>query len=247
MPTANANGNGIGMTPTSGSGFSPLNISGLDFWLRADAETYNTGTTPATDGQAVTTWGDQSANNNDAAAVLTQKPLWRATGGANSKPAVEFDGSDDVMTFGTNITGNTKTIIAVLNHTAILGGYSAALRLDSLYLLLELTTVGNVWGTYLTGNVSSGVTLNSTFVVISMVVRAANDVDLVTNGSLVNVTTGTSFNISTTISTIGASATALQPMTGKICEMITYDSALSNSNRRNVEVYLGSKYGIAIS
>jgi hypothetical protein len=74
--------------------FSPDDISGLVLWLDADAiEGLN-------DGDPVTTWEDQSGNNNDATqSSASAKPTYQ-TNELNGKPIVRWDGTDDYMTLG---------------------------------------------------------------------------------------------------------------------------------------------------
>ncbi len=73
---------------------TPGNVQdGLSLWLKADAETYNepTGTTPATDGNEVDYWGDQSRNNFDAVegSNTANRPTWIETD-VNFNPTIRF-------------------------------------------------------------------------------------------------------------------------------------------------------------
>lgn len=68
------------------------------------------------DGTAVSTWGDRSGNNNDFTEA-TNQPTFKASW-LNGKPAVEFDGADDVMSdsdFFSNVdfSGKEVTMIVV--------------------------------------------------------------------------------------------------------------------------------------
>lgn len=47
------------------------------------------------DGHAVGTWSDAISGCDFVQATGSKQPLYRATGGSNSRPAVEFDGNDD--------------------------------------------------------------------------------------------------------------------------------------------------------
>ena len=56
---------------------TPGNVQdGLSLWLKADAEAFSTGTTLATNGQAVVSWGDQSRNNFDANEDTNRNPSY---------------------------------------------------------------------------------------------------------------------------------------------------------------------------
>lgn len=51
-----------------------------------------------TDGASVQTWTDWSGNSNSPTqAVAGKRPIYHATGGANSKPYVQADGTDDEL------------------------------------------------------------------------------------------------------------------------------------------------------
>lgn len=80
------------LTIGSSAPFVPTDISGLSLWLKADdaATVLNTG------GQ-VDQWNDKSGNSNNATATLTQRPI-TGTRTINSKNAIDFDGTVDIMT-----------------------------------------------------------------------------------------------------------------------------------------------------
>ncbi|MCE7996546.1 MAG: T9SS type A sorting domain-containing protein [Roseivirga sp.] len=79
---------------------------GLALWLKADAETFNTGTTLATNGQTVETWADQSRSDFDATndgGVTNRAPTWVETD-VNFNPGLNWNaGADEIgFTLGSN-------------------------------------------------------------------------------------------------------------------------------------------------
>jgi hypothetical protein len=69
--------------------FTPADLPGLTGWFRGS----NIG---VSDGASVSTWSDESGNENDANQVTSvNQPVFRAIGGANSLPCVEFNKSVD--------------------------------------------------------------------------------------------------------------------------------------------------------
>lgn len=86
---------------------TPGNVQdGLALWLKADAETFNTGTTLATDGQTVETWADQSRSDFDATndgGVTNRAPTWVETD-VNFNPGLNWNaGTDEIgFTLGSN-------------------------------------------------------------------------------------------------------------------------------------------------
>jgi len=84
---------------------TPGNVQdGLALWLKADTEAFNTGTTPATNGQDVNTWGDQSRSDFDAiSGGNTTRPTW-IENDVNFNPGLDFPtGNNDI---GFNLGSN---------------------------------------------------------------------------------------------------------------------------------------------
>lgn len=83
--------------------FSPLDIAGLQLWLRADAGAYQDAamTTPAVlDADPVGGWADQSGNGNHVTqATAGSRPILKLAI-QNGLPVVRFDGADDYMSGG---------------------------------------------------------------------------------------------------------------------------------------------------
>lgn len=220
------------------TGAQPDTISGLQLWLKADA------ITGLNDGDSVTTWTDSSGNSNDATqSTAANKPTYK-TSIINSKPVVRFDGSNDILSLGTNITATGATIISVANNT---DGASCTRTLFNAYAISLYTCLNNTqWSVYASQSVTSGSQLDSTHSVLSAVIRSFNDIDLVTNGSSVNKTNGTGWP-SRGSSAVGADPTNVQNHAGDIAELIVYNSALSTTNRSRLENYLRDKYAITVS
>jgi len=83
---------------------TPGNVQdGLSLWIKADAETYNTGTTDATDGQTVATWGDQSRNDFDALNNGNRGPLY-VENSVNFNPGLNWNAGTN--TVGFNLVDN---------------------------------------------------------------------------------------------------------------------------------------------
>jgi len=102
----------------------PNALSGLVFWVKADA-----GTTTNASGQ-VTAWADQSGRGNDASAAAANAPdLVVSEPGLNNQPTLRFNGTSQRMSVVNRILTNGIvgcTVIAmakadVKNNTAIIG------------------------------------------------------------------------------------------------------------------------------
>ncbi len=105
---------------------------GLALWLKADAETFNTGTTLATNGQTVETWADQSRSDFDATndgGVTNRAPTWVETD-VNFNPGLNWNaGTDEIgFTLGSNFIfapaadGGMHIFSSVEPETSLTGG-----------------------------------------------------------------------------------------------------------------------------
>ena len=97
----------------SAPAFSPLDISGLSLWLKAESLALN-------DGDPVAAWTDSSGNGNDASqSTAGNKPLYKANI-FGSKPAILFDAVDDYLTVadddGLDLSSGSYCIFAVVKR-----------------------------------------------------------------------------------------------------------------------------------
>lgn len=89
-----------GVGNSSGSGGQPANL----LWLRGDA-----GTSTTTNNDPVSAWNDQSGNNNHATqSNAARQPLFIANA-VNNRPAIRFDGSNDILALPNNSVGNSAS------------------------------------------------------------------------------------------------------------------------------------------
>lgn len=97
-----------GVLVGSSPGFSPLDISGLALWLRADSINLS-------DGDAVNFWADQSGlGRHMEQATAAQRPTFRANV-INNLPVVQFDGSDDrLLRSSPFLVGSSGSLFAVV-------------------------------------------------------------------------------------------------------------------------------------
>ncbi len=244
----------------------------MRWWLRADADAYNTGTTDATDGQTVATWNDQSAINNDAInATAGTRPIFR-TNIVNTYPALEFDGTKFLDASAAPGIGNTESfhifMVFKLNSYQTNGGTqdgTGTFIMDRRDITDELTSLKIVntdkyfyqrreaaGGANLGGPVSATSVNTANFVIVDYFRR--NNASVFTegiylNGALDVSQTGPSGNIPGPLLKIGRHCTdANGGINGYITEVALYDAELISTNsRQRVESYLALKYGITLS
>jgi hypothetical protein len=215
----------------------PSDIAGLKLWLKADA------IAGLNDADPVASWPDSSAQGNNAAqATASKQPTYRANQ-QNGLPAVRFDGVNDLLMLAANITVGVSTVFAVLKKTG--AAVTQAIFVPSGAGLYAPLTAGQ-FGVIATVAVLHTSQLPAGFVMLAAVIRAANDIDLIQGATLVNRTNGTGFAVRTQTA-VGADATGIQHFGGDLCELIVYDSALSNANRDAVFAYLNAKYFPAVT
>lgn len=253
-------------------GFSPLDIAGLQLWLKADGTLWQDSarTTPAVaDGDVVGAWDDESGNANHATQGTTaNKPLLKLAI-QNGKPVVRFDGTDDSLSLSTglgmlrNVAGASLFAVysssTVTDEVAInisVGTTAKAFRVGLFrnrtprdhvvgVRRLDADAIVNVGG----GTLSVGVIS----IDVGIIDYSNGDIYFYKNGNLLesNLTDLSAGNTSDTDSLaidIGnITANAGNDLNGDIGEILVYNVALSNSDRQSVESYLSDKYGITLS
>jgi hypothetical protein len=234
--------------------FSPADIAGLYFWIKADAEVFSdAGTTPAVNNDPVQQWNDQSGGgNNPNQAVLANRPNY-VTNSQNGLPTVDYSmvfadnrwldcpladfwdaGAGGVFTFfavvqaGPN-SGDTHLLI---ENTA--GG--AVLIQNPSYVFQKnggafdtLTSFGDATGIW----------------VVLMVTRSgsgAGDTKIYING--IQNDNGIAIPGLVAPGSCIIGFPALGTWTGKIAEMGIYNSVLSDANRGLLLAGMQTKWGV---
>lgn len=230
---------GAGPTGAGGAAFSPSDVAGLELWLKADALALS-------DGTAVATWTDSSGLGNNATQVTgSLQPLFK-TAIVNSLPVLRFDGTDDFMTVAA-ITNNdaTRTIFCVAKQAAD----TASRRVWAFSATnASLTNVSSQW-TYFAnqavGATSFGTAPAAGFAVVAVRFNTTSSADgFVSTGGATNFDPHDDYQVTGSALIVGALASANQPWNGDIAEVISYNSALSETDRGNVRDYLRTKYAL---
>jgi hypothetical protein len=257
----------VGITPgflfVGASGFSPVDISGLKLWVKADdLEGY-------LDGDPVGTWPDVSGVGNDLTSSSTARPVFK-TAIQNGLSILRFDGSNDVMS-----KASFSGVDGVSGMTVFLIVKQASLSTNQVYVSKwDYATQGS-WAfqtgdgsssevtAYIADNIidagvnhnqSSGAGITSAFYLIEMVYdgsqgTAADRVKFYVNGVLqTNSASGTlptSLTTCTADFRVGQFGGALtRNYNGDFGEILVYNSALGSTNRGLVETYLNAKWAV---
>ena len=243
--------------------YHPADNATLTQWLKADA-------LALADGAKVSSWTDSKGTYPATQATTARQPVYK-TAILNSKPVVRFDGTQSRLD-STNVpaTGASARTIALViaNGAAPTNGNRA-----NIYGHGSNNSYGNAYGLSLRGmynstgggagfaadyhngnamnapyylNISSPSSYNSGPAVIIQSYDGTND-SLYINGVQV-------FSKARTLNTLNTNGIALgtnfqddSPAAVDIAEFMTFTSAVTASERKNVECYLASKYGVAVS
>lgn len=239
-------------------------------WLKADAGTNTAPGTPATNGQTVTTWVDQSGYMNDAVQntaaykptlitnALNGKPVLRFNNNLLVTPSIDLSSIDKVDMYvvykSSNLNGTWEVIVENGPNFNTTPGFLFADNTQPAYAYKGMY-VGNSSGNNANYNIKDYPFKANTFKVVNSsfdrAATAANEVNLRING--VNCTlneqyygtdyTGNYFNQPFYIGNRGSSIGA-DPLIGDVAEIIVYNRNLSLSEKQAVESYLNTKYNI---
>ena len=248
---------------------NPPAIIGLKVWLRADAVATNDPAQARADGDNffVRRWNDQSGAANAAQQTTDElQPQWNpAVAGLNGRPALHFDGVNDLLTLPAPPGQNSFCLIAVartsLGHevdpqgAAGVGGVSGQRYL---------------WGASYGGDFNAGAGLSVGTNGVSVYEHGANYMPalavcqapigavatiisvnysnqqpfLYLQGNLARAGVPSPRAASTAPTQIGSGAYGA--FDGDVAEILVYDHALSESERRSIEEHLAVQYALRL-
>lgn len=204
-------------------------------------------------GSAVSSWADQSGNvSRDATqSTAANRPEWIADGGTafNNKPVLRFDGVNDGLLTGT-IGPTIRTMIVVgAGNTSNTYLFSQAVDINNrigmarggLYPQVAYVTSGTPY------IVSTATDPGTAPQIWTGILETSNLFSFYAQGALSNSLTGTAPAHGNSTTAIGYYQSNNLYWLGDIAEVITYNRALTTSERNAVECYLSSKYNITLS
>jgi hypothetical protein len=227
--------------------WNPKTYGGLELWLDSnDSETITL------NGGTVSQWDDKSGNNYHVSQGTASNQPTLTSSVLNSRDVLRFDGGDWLENLvATPVGGSTnRTIFIVFNYTGISIDYP-------LYLGTASTnpSSGSVFGISqeIAIRVSNGSrvfndSVSSSHSLVSVVLDGTTTSDLSAwkNGTSLGVSSTGNQTINTgSRFYIGGASSVGSWLAGDIAEIIVYSSALSASQREQVESYLSNKWGIS--
>lgn len=248
------------VTLNAGPASTPaLTVKGnLQLWLKADE-----GVTAAASG-AVTAWADQSGHTNNAAQADESLAPSFVTAALNGKPVLRFDGVDDYLDVedsdSVSIAGDITSLFVVkmddfATYRAIWGktaGLGASLPAPTDWYTLPGSGIprllrGDGTGQNL-GSVDSSAALSAGVFTMAGFTAAGTAISHHLDGhvagtGVINAVLGDG----DTPLKIGTRGDLFTKLKGDLAELLIYNSALSDSDRKQVELYLAGKYGLAVT
>lgn len=220
--------------------------------LDADGDNADTGTGGANDGFSglVHTWVDKSTSGyNVTSTIINEQPQY-GVDTLNGKNVLTFDGGDDKLLNGAaSIPGNDFTAFVVFQRT------TGVLR-DAVFELGGGGSRNGIFvndggsGTinyYQSGSFYSPVPAYTpgTYELVTVIQDVGNLNLWRANNN--QVSAATAARISTTGIYVGDDSTSGDQLQGNIAELIIYDRDLTSDERRDVENYLASKWGLTLT
>lgn len=229
----------------------PAGVAGCSLWLDASDADGNGYAGDDTTSGSLATWVDKSGNGvNFTQSTAGSRPTIQSNI-VNGKRVIRFDGSDDIMS-NTVYMGTTKsTIFAVAKGNAS-GGHNRILHAGSSTdgIMFFGSYLGNFAAFYGNGswNDTSANTRTISVTTDYRILSAVNDAGSTTtlaypyvNGLEQNAKTGTTTTYTGLL--LGGYGGG-QYWDGDIAEVIVYNRALTDAERKKVENYLGEKYNL---
>lgn len=210
----------------------------------------------------LTAWGDKSATAHDANSSGNNavKPRYR-TGIQMGKPAVYFDGVNDLFTINPfpsiqNLSGYTyffvgKTIVIGNNQILTVMKGSGAGDIQELFLQIGATGVVTVGAA---GATATSSIINTNYHLHTIIfdgskstnsTRLRHRLDGVEQTLTYTGTVGTTANANTTYLYLGTDTAGNNDFDGYMSEVVVYTKALTSGDIANTEAYLKNKWGIS--
>lgn len=228
----------------------PMEVSGLQLWLKADA------ITGLSDGDPIASWADQSGEGNNAVqATAAKKPLYK-TDVVNGEPVVRFDGTDDTLVIPHVAGLNTETftlfiVMAFTNEAADETIFEKWDQSGAYPYAFRTRVDGNVrFATYdgsAANNMDGDTDISDGSFNILTFVRDGTDGEIFLNGVSDGDTSTHKENTTNTHDVgIGARGVGGTPWGGDTAEIIFYNEELSSADKDTIETYLSEKYNITL-
>lgn len=233
-------------------GFSPLSVSGLKLWLKADSGLYQertgaSATTPASaDGDPVGTWLDRSGQANHLTTTADSKRPSLKLAIQNGRPAVLSDGVDDQLISASFTHFSSKRGTCFLVWKRVSGNICAFATFNGTAPNYQAQASGVAYKWYdgsAAAILETTTTSGSTHV---LVYNRTGDTTLNFRRNGTDKGAATIANnqpAANTLSFAGDAGGVGEYASAYYMEFLEYDTSLSPTGVANVEAYLNSRWG----
>jgi hypothetical protein len=220
--------------------FLPSDLTGLVGWWRAESLLLN-------DGASVSTWSDESGQANHLSqATGTKQPTYR-TNVLNGKPAIRFDGVNDLLTRASSpIGGVSAWSIFFVGANPTVGASRRALNPRGAASVSNITLEGSSnqpWALWRNNAALRNFNVAAPSILTVIRVDGTSESGW-GNGTL--AFTGTPDVAAAGGMVVGAEADGVNHGAFDLLELILYSRATTDTERRKVESYLGFEYGLPV-
>lgn len=232
-------------------------------WLKADAGVEEAASDPAEDLDLVTAWLDQSGNARHFTPGPAQSPTYR-TGIQNGLPVVRFDGSDDRLDASASgnvlsnfITASAGTVFVVAGNLTVGTNASAVYQNDPLwadlggYVGIHFRTgspyvqMYNYDGTEDVAQFTSNPTGWNVYTWMHSGGSVYGGISDTRDASLQSAASGDTANTGNHV-LLGSGYAGTAYLACDIGEIVFYNTALSEADRKTCEEYLAEKWAITL-
>jgi len=234
-----------GSTGPAGVGDETTN----DLWLRADQGVLDGTDNPATSGDDVKTWNDQSGNDNHLAQTTpSQQPEYQ-TNILNNQPIIRFDGVDEYMNAELSSLSSPVSFITVTQFSSSKDAYVLTLGDLNSTQTASISRESDDRYYSFTGAKRYGPDLDNN---VPYIIHAAHDIaspyhNLHLDDSACTVADYGSFLVTDGSLILGASRNIDTWLHGDLAEVILYNQLLNEAQKIIVENSIAAKYGISLS
>lgn len=228
---------------TIDSGTSGIPRDGMTLWLRADRGVTISGTVD------VIAWSDQSGSGNNAVASASNKPV-RVTNSLNTKPAVSFSSANNSYMTVAGVSPYSAaypvSVFTVVRRTSGSGNAVILEKFDSPNAEgYSLQSDGLLTRNFVVNNSSSSFAVEAPgtgYLLLEGISGASRRFYM--NGMVKdNVSAGQLAAVANKPTYIGGRPLS-SSLDGEIAEILVFERALTDQERRNIEHYIYSNYGI---
>jgi hypothetical protein len=238
--------------------FAPDQLTNLHAWYKGDGTLWQDSarTTPVTaNNDPVGAWDDASGNGYHVLqATAGNRPVYKATGGPNSKPAVNADVAGKYLSKTTGLTNWTGGVTIFIVANTASGGqsnndYWLGFRTPSDDAAVICGFVTDAVEYFASPRITLGAPHATTYHIFEFVDLgngAASSAVGLRNGTVTATTTGSSKNLGTAMFLFATNSGAGSSV-ANFAEVIIYKEGKGTTDRSSVRSYLGTKYGITVS